>query len=427
MIPLYNFLTTLLYPFLFIFLYYRKIIKKEDAKRFREKILISHFNVKRQNNYNLIWFHAASIGEYKSILPIIKELNIKNKSLNFLITTTTLSSGNLAEKELKAFENVEHRYFPFDVPFLIDKFLALWKPNKIFLVDSEIWPNLIIKAKKNKIPIALINARITSKSFKRWSLFPNTAKKIFKNFNLCLCSNLETKNFLKSLDVSNVFYEGNLKLIVNIYENEINNVNENFLLKRKFWFAASTHKDEEVFCFKTHLELKKKYHNLLTIIAPRHIERVNEIKYLSEKFNLNLQILNRNEKILNNKEVVLINYFGSLNSYFKYAKSVFMGKSMIKKLENVGGQNPIEAAMLGCKVYHGPYVYNFKDVYNFLEKNNISKKIINYQELCKNLSKDLEETDKQINNNASPINDIAQKILVDSMKHINTFLFNENI
>ena len=104
-----------------------------------------------------------------------------------------------------------------------------------------------------------------------------------------------------------------------------------------------------------------------------------------------------------------------------------MGKSMIKKLENVGGQNPIEAAMLGCKVYHGPYVYNFKDVYKFLEKNDVSKKIINYQELCKNLSKDLEETDKKINNNVSPINDKAQKILVDSMKHINTFLFNENI
>lgn len=233
MIPLYNFLTTLLYPLLFIFLYYRKIIKKEDAKRFKEKILVSHFNVKRQNNFNLIWFHAASIGEYKSITPIIKELNLKNKSLSFLITTTTLSSGNLAEKDLKEFENIEHRYLPFDVPFLVDKFLALWKPNKIFLVDSEIWPNLILKAKKNNIPIALINARITSKSFRRWSLFPTTAKKIFRNFNLCLCSNLETKNFLKSLDANNVFYEGNLKLIVKVNENEIHNINKNLLLKKK--------------------------------------------------------------------------------------------------------------------------------------------------------------------------------------------------
>ena len=330
MILLYNFLTTLLYPLLFIFLYYRKIIKKEDAKRFKEKILVSHFNVKRQNNYNLIWFHAASIGEYKSIIPIIKEINLKNKSLNFLITTTTLSSGNLAEKELKEFQNIEHRYLPFDVPFLVDKFLALWKPNKIFLVDSEIWPNLILKAKKNKIPLALINARITYKSSRRWSLFPKTAKKIFRNFDLCLCSNSETKNFLKSLDVSNVFYEGNLKLIVKINENKIHNINENLLLKRKFWFAASTHKGEDDFCIYTHLELKKKYNDLLTIIAPRHIERVNEIKYLSEKFKLNVQILKKNQKILDDKEVVLINYFGSLNSYFKYTKSVFMGKSMVK-------------------------------------------------------------------------------------------------
>lgn len=175
------------------------------------------------------------------------------------------------------------------------------------------------------------------------------------------------------------------------------------------------------------MELKKKYNDLLTIIAPRHIERVNEIKYLSKKFNLNLQVLNKSEKILNDKEVVLINYFGSLNSYFKYTKSVFMGKSMIKKLENVGGQNPIEAAKLGCKIYHGPYVYNFKDVYEFLGKNNISKKITNFQELSRDLSKDFDGTDKQINHNVSSINNIAQKTLIDTMKHLNNFLFNENI
>jgi len=426
MIQFYNFLTTLLYPFLIIFLYYRKIIKKEDPKRFKEKIMVSHFNVKRRDNCKLIWFHAASVGEYKSILPIIKELNAINKKLEFLITTVTLSSGNLATKELKKFENIEHRFLPFDVPFLIDKFLNLWKPNKIFLVDSEIWPNLILKAKKNKIPIALINARITSKSFRKWSYFPNTAKRIFKNFDLCLCSNPETKGFLESFNVKNVYYEGNLKLIVKIDKNEISDINENFLSKKLFWFSASTHEGEENFCFKIHIELRKKFKDLKTIIAPRHIERVNEIKDLSKKFSLNTQILNKNEKILDEKEVILINNFGSLNAYFKYAKYVFMGKSMIKKLENVGGQNPMEAAKLGCKIYHGPYVYNFKDIYEFLEKNNISKKIENYQELCINLSRDLESTNDKTND-VSLIDKIAQETQVNTMRHIDNFLSNENI
>ena len=138
MIQIYKITTTILYPLLFLFLYIRKIIGKEDTKRFKEKILISHFNVKKKVNSKLIWFHAASIGEFKSIIPIIKELNIYEKNFEFLITSTTLSSGNLAKKELLKYNNVYHRFFPVDVDFIITKFLNYWKPYAIFLVDSEI-------------------------------------------------------------------------------------------------------------------------------------------------------------------------------------------------------------------------------------------------------------------------------------------------
>ena len=182
MIIMYRVLTTLIYPLLFIYIYYRKILKKEDTERYKEKILISHFNVKRKMNTKLIWFHAASIGELKSIIPIINELNI-NKNFEFLITTITLSSSNLAKEEFKDSENIQHRFFPFDVDFLMDNFLASWRPNVIFLVDSEIWPNLILKTKKYNVPLALINARITSSTFKKWMKFPNTAKKIFNSLD----------------------------------------------------------------------------------------------------------------------------------------------------------------------------------------------------------------------------------------------------
>ena len=101
----------------------------------------------------------------------------------------------------------------------------------------------------------------------------------------------------------------------------------------------------------------------MTIIAPRHINRVHKIKILGEKFNFSVQTLKEGEKIINGKEIIIINAFGILNEYFKFAKSVFIGKSMIKSLKHDGGQNPINAAKLGCKVYHGPYVYNFQDIY----------------------------------------------------------------
>lgn len=165
MILTYRILTNLIYPLLFIFIFLRIILKKEDPKRYKEKIFISHFNVNRKKDFKLIWFHAASIGEIKSIIPIIEELNMSRKNLEFLVTTTTLSSANLATEELKKFNNTQHRFFPFDINFLIDKFLSLWKPSAIFLVDSEIWPNLIFNANKKRIPIAIINARITEKNF----------------------------------------------------------------------------------------------------------------------------------------------------------------------------------------------------------------------------------------------------------------------
>ena len=188
MIQAYRAFSIFLYPFLIIFFYYRKIIKKEDPKRFKEKIFSSHFKINKKEKSKLIWFHAASIGEFKSILPIINQLNVDKKDLQILITTTTFSSGNLAAKELKKFDNVQHRYFPLDVDFIINRFLYLWSPDKIFLVDSEIWPNLILNAKKHKSPIALINARLTSKSFNRWMIFPKVAKKIFGIFDLFICS-----------------------------------------------------------------------------------------------------------------------------------------------------------------------------------------------------------------------------------------------
>jgi len=425
MILIYRILTTLIYPLLFIFIYYRKILKKEDSIRFKEKILISHFNVRRKKDSKLIWFHAASIGELKSIIPIIELLNKNKNKLEFLITTTTLSSGNLAKIELKNITNAYHRFIPFDVEFLIKKFLLLWKPDAIFLVDSEIWPNLILNASKYKIPLAIINARLTSKSFNKWIKFSRSAKKIFSLFDLCLASNFETKKNLEKLGAKNIYFNGNIKLINKLDENKIKNLSEKILLKNRFWIAASTHKGEDILCLKTHIKLKEKYKDIITIIAPRHIERSYNIKSLSETLNLKAQILNKNDVINEDKEIIIINTFGTLQNFFKYAKSVFIGKSTIKKLENDGGQNPIDAAKLKCKIYHGQYVYNFKEIYEILEKNNITKQIKSYVELSDYLIEDLKSTQKKDDQIANTINDLGQKTLTDTMKYINNFLFNE--
>ena len=426
MLFVYRIITNLLYPFLFIYLEFRKIKKKEDPFKYKQKIISSHFNVINKGDAKLIWFHAASIGEFKSILPIVSQLNINDKKLKFLITTTTLSSGNLAKKELEKFDNIEHRFLPFDVNFLISRFLIQWRPDRIFLVDSEIWPNLILRAKDLKIPISIINARLTQKSFNRWMIISNVAKKIFSVFDLCLCSNTETKEYLKRLSVKNIYFKGNLKFIGQENEKKITNINEKFLSEKKFWFAASTHKNEEIICLKTHINLKKKIKEVVTVIAPRHIERTNEIMTLSEKLNLNTQILNKNDNIINDKEIIIINYFGDLLSFYKFSKSVVIGKSMVKKLRNSGGQNPIEAARLNCKIYHGPYINNFAEIYGILNKNNISKKITSSDELSNNLIDDLESPSKKIKSMSVKIKELGHQTLSDTMKLVNNFIYNEN-
>tara|TARA_B100001027_G_scaffold124034_1_gene85678 strand:+ start:43 stop:1326 length:1284 start_codon:yes stop_codon:yes gene_type:complete len=427
MVLIYRALSNILFPVFTLIIYLRKILKKEDRYRYREKIFPKYFNITRKDNAKLIWFHAASIGELKSIVPILSEINKKQKNIEFLVTTITLSSANLAKEEFKNFKNVFHRFFPIDSEFLIKKFLKLWKPNVIFLVESEIWPNLILVAKKNGIPLSLLNARITTKTFKRWMIINSFAKKIFNSFDLCLASNNETQVYLDRLNAKNIHFLGNIKLINYIDDRKLNIQNEEVLTKRRFWIAISTHSGEETLCLNVHLKLKKFYENFKTIVAPRHIQRINYIKKLCENFKISYQILDKNDLIDDSKEIILINSYGNLGIFLKYAKSVFIGKSTVKKLRHVGGQSPIDAAKMGCKIYHGPYIYNFSEIYQILKENNISREIEGSEDLAKNLERDLRNMEKNKREISAKINSLGIKTLNNTMQKIDNFLVNEII
>ena len=150
MLLIYRCLTYFFFPLFIILIYFRSIVNKEDKKRFKEKIFSSHFSAHKNNNKKLIWFHAASIGECLSVLPLIEKINIENKNLNFLITTITLSSSKLLERKLNQYDNIDHRFFPLDLESLVETFLSTWKPNLVCFVDSEIWPNFLFKIKEKK-------------------------------------------------------------------------------------------------------------------------------------------------------------------------------------------------------------------------------------------------------------------------------------
>ena len=380
----YKLFSYLFYPLAPLYLILRKIRKKEHPDRYKEKLAL----IKQQRGQGfLIWFHAASVGEALSILPLIENLEQEEKIKKILITTITLSSSEVLEKRIGRNEKIVHQFFPLDIPKFVNKFLNHWTPNLCILVDSEIWPNLILSIKKKNIPLLLVNGRITKKTFSKWKLVSVFAKKIFGKFDLCIVANKETEKYLKILGAKNIKSHGNLKF-ANTKANKDTKLNSDYLSKivnRKIWCAASTHPSEEIFCARTHLMLKKTYANVLTIIVPRHIERAKTIK--SELSNLNLKIVlySNFEQINNDTDILLIDGYGEVKKFYDISKCVFLGKSLIKSIAKDSGQNPIEPSRLGCKIFHGPYISNFNEVYEYLKSLNITKEINNFEELSQSL------------------------------------------
>ena len=419
MLLFYKLLTFFFYPFLIIIIYFRKFLGKEDDKRYIEKIFPSRSPKEKKDK--LIWFHAASIGEIQSIIPLIEKISKNNKNINFLITSVTFTSGKLIEEKFKDISNLQHRYFPLDIKFLIKSFLDFWRPDVVLFVDSEIWPNFLFEIKKRKTPLILLNGRITKKTFRRWNIVFKTAQKIFQNFDLCLVSNNETFNYLQKFKAKNIKFIGNLKFATKHENNDLITNKNDILSTKKFWCAVSTHEGEENFCLEVHSNLKLKQKNFITIIIPRHVDRVKSIGDLCKKMNFKYRILSKNDKIENEDEVIIINSYGVVTNYLKLCKSVFMGKSIIRSLEPTGGQNPIEAAKLGCKIYHGPYVYNFHEIYKLLNEYKISEEIKDIKELSNKLNSDFDGSkninEKKINN----INFLGREILDNSYSEIKRF------
>ncbi len=405
----YKLFTYLFYPFAPIYLYFRKLRKKEDSVRFKEKL--SKINMPRDSGF-LIWFHVASVGEAMSILPLVEGCIDEKKIDKILLTSITLSSGKILEKRYKEKSKVFHQFLPLDVPIFTNKFLEHWKPNLSIFIDSEIWPNLILQISEKKIPLLLINARITEKSFKRWKLITNFAKKIFEKFDLCISSNKESENFLKILGAKKIKNYGNLKFSQtkkNI-SNKLDSSLINKIKNRKVWCAASTHPAEEILCAKTHLKIKKIYENVLTIIIPRHIDRAEKINMELSGLNLKVAFYSKLDEMKQDTDILIIDSYGESLKFYNISKYVFVGKSLAKNLIINSGQNPIEPAKLGCKIFHGPNVTNFTEIYGYLKTLGVTNEVKNSDELSLSLVEEFKEDKAKNDEIAEKIENYGQNI-----------------
>ena len=389
----------ILSPFIFII---RLLKKKETLKSYSQKILI---NDKYRPKGKLIWFHGASVGEIKSIIPILEKLEKDSNYNQILITSNTLSSANIV-KNLKL-KKIIHQFFPIDTNFILKKFIDFWKPSKVIFIDSELWPNTLVNLKKREIPVVLLNARITKKSFKRWMKFKNFARKIFSLISVSYPANQETKKYLKILKVKKIKFLDNLKYAEPNHEILTSNRKvKKYFKNRNIWCAASTHYNEEIICGNVHLKLKSKIKNLLTIIIPRHIKRCDEIKSDLEKLNLKVMIIKSAQQIKYDVDILILDAYGKTKLFFENSPNVFLGGSLI----NHGGQNPLEAARIGCNVLYGPNIYNFREVYSFLNNIKIAQKVSSENDIIKKLIV-LFQNKNRSNKNYLNLRSIGTKIL----------------
>ena len=408
---IYGILTNFILVISPIILLYRILKDKEDPKRFKEKFCI----YSEKNKLKTIWFHAASVGEMMSVIPIIKRLEQSVKIKKIILTTTTTSSARIFEKN--NFKKTSHKYFPLDTNFFNKKFINFWQPQLAIFVDSEVWPNMIKNLNKKKIPIIILNARITEKSFNNWRIFKNFANKVFNKITLALSQNYETTKYLKTLGVKNIVNTGNIKY----YGEKKNNKKQNLLIKKKFknfkvWCAASTHYGEELIISKIHKSIKKRKKNLITIIIPRHVHRSEKIINELKKLNLKIITHSSNVKLQKDTDIYLVDTYGEVANFYNCSNVTFLGGSLVKH----GGQNPLEPARLGNYILSGPYVQNFKEIYEYLRRNNISEITSNFRKMEKTVLNNLHKGISSEKRNK--IFKIGEKILNKNISLLTKFI-----
>jgi len=388
----------------------RIILGKEDPKRFLEKFCIYSKNFK---NEKTIWLHGSSVGEILSVIPIINALE-KNKKIKKILLTSSTASSALVFSKYK-FKKTTHVYFPIDTNYLTNKFIKYWNPQIALFIESEIWPNMFKNLKINKIPIVLLNGRITKKSFKRWIKFPDSAKKIFSKISLAMPQNIETSKYLKKLGVKKIKIAGNIKYFGKSI-NLIDKNTKNFFKNRLIFCAASTHYNEELFIGKIHKQLKLKFKNLLTIIIPRHINRSSSI--IDNLHDIGLKIITRSSKQKINKktDIYIADTYGESSKFYGLSNVTFVGGSLVQH----GGQNPLEPARIGNYILHGPNIQNFKEIYNMLKKLNISSKVNDVLNMKKIVNKKIKY--KQPLKVSQKLNLMGINILKKNLNEINKYI-----
>jgi 3-deoxy-D-manno-octulosonic-acid transferase len=331
---------------------------KEDPERLPERR--GETTVPRPGGA-LVWVHGASVGEISSVIPLIERIIAQD--FKVLVTSGTVGSAKLAEQRLPA--GVIHQYVPWDSPRFIARFLAHWRPDLALLTESDLWPNLILMSAERRVPLILINGRLSENSFNRWRKVPATIGALLRRFDLCLAQSPAYAARYRDLGAPRISTTGNLKLDAPEPPAEPGSLGalQAAIGDRTTIAAASTHAGEETVLVEMHRRLRHTFPRLLTIIAPRHPDRGQGIVEIASAAGLSAALRSQGRLPQANDDIYVVDTLGELGLVYRLAPIVFVGGS----LASHGGQNPVEPIKLGAAILHGPHVWNFAEIYAALD------------------------------------------------------------
>jgi 3-deoxy-D-manno-octulosonic-acid transferase len=349
---------------------------KEDPARINERRGITR-DVRPHGP--LVWIHGASVGEVLAAAALIEKLRAVN--LRILLTSGTVTSAAVVAKRFSA--DVIHQYVPYDSPRYVARFLNHWQPSLALFIESDLWPNMILAGAARRLPMVLINGRMSHRSFPRWRRISGTIEALLGRFEVCLAQSDTDAERFTALGSRNVVTTGNLKL--DVQAPPADNARLERLMAvtrgRPVTVAASTHPGEEEILLEVHRELAGYFPSLLTVIVPRHPSRGEAIARMIAASGLHVALRSHEDLPTATTDIYVADTMGELGLFYRLAPIVFMGGSLVEH----GGQNPIEAIKLGAAIAHGPHVFNFTDVYDALDAAGGAKQASTQQALVKQL------------------------------------------
>lgn len=360
LLTLYRGLTTLAGPFVPLLLAQREKAGKEDPSRRGERLGTSPLD---RPPGRLVWAHGASIGEAQSIMTLIQRLTANDPDLHILLTTGTVTSAQVLANRMPT--RTVHQFVPLDRPSYVHRFLDSWRPDMALWVESDLWPNMLSEVRRRRIPAALVNARLSDRSFRRWRRFPNTARRLLSTFRLILPWDEEQATRFHTLGAGWLGPAGNVKFSADPPNADPQDLIalSSAIASRPAWLAASTHDGEEEAVIAVHKALAVDHPDLLTIIAPRHPERAPGIGAQLDRSGLSWAQRSTGSLPDLASQVYLADTVGEMGLLLRAVRIAFIGGSLVP----IGGHNPIEAALLDAAILYGPHMANFRDIAGQLE------------------------------------------------------------